>query len=226
MTPARRLLPLVLLPLAAAAAEDGFTSLFDGESIADWTKRGGEATYAVEDGAIVGTTRPNTPNTFLCPPKTYGDFELRFEVKCDPALNSGVQLRSAAAGDALPESLSDADRKKAERRTDDDSLTGPQCEIAANGHAGGVWFEGVGGWLLGPNDETANLAYKKDGWNAYRVRCQGDRIRVDINGTTIVDGPDERTGMTAGHLGFQVHGVGKREDPLQVRWRNVEIKEL
>ena len=223
--PVRLLLSLALLPLVAAA-EDGFVPLFDGESIADWSRKGGEATYAVEDGAIVGTTKPNTPNTFLCPPKQYGDFELRFEVKCDPALNSGVQLRSADSSDMLPETLSEEELKKARRRTKDGSLTGPQCEIAANGNAGGVWFEAVGGWLLGPNESVANDVYKKDDWNAYRVRCEGNRILVEINGTVIVDGEDERTGMRSGHLGFQVHGVGKREDPLQVRWRDVEIKEL
>jgi hypothetical protein len=29
-----------------------------------------------------------------------------------------------------------------------------------------------------------------------------------------------------GFIALQVHGVGKKEDPLEVRWRNVRIKEL
>jgi hypothetical protein len=30
----------------------------------------------------------------------------------------------------------------------------------------------------------------------------------------------------AGIIALQVHGVGKREDALEVRWRNLRIKEL
>ena len=37
---------------------------------------------------------PNTPNSFLCTEKEYGDFVLELEFKVDPALNSGVQVRS------------------------------------------------------------------------------------------------------------------------------------
>ena len=228
----RRVVPLLLAPLLLAvspqkdAVEEGFTPLFDGKSIDDWDKKGGEATYEVEDGMIVGTTKPRTPNTFLSPPKQYGNFELRFEVKCDPALNSGVQIRSADSNEMVPESLSDEDRKRAQNTVKSGTLCGPQVEIASNGHAGGVWFEGVGGWLLGPNEDAANGAYKKDGWNSYRVVCEGDKILVEINGTVISDGEENRTKMESGHLGFQVHGVGAREEPLQVRWRNIRIREI
>jgi hypothetical protein len=29
-----------------------------------------------------------------------------------------------------------------------------------------------------------------------------------------------------GLIALQVHGVGKREEPLEVRWRNIRIQEL
>ena len=78
-------------------AEAGeWVTLFNGKDIEGWEQKGGEATYKVKDGCIVGTTKPRTPNSFLCPPNSYGDFELTFEVKCDAALNSGVQIRSAS----------------------------------------------------------------------------------------------------------------------------------
>ena len=48
----------------------------------------------VEDGVIVGTTAEGSPNSFLCTKKEYGDFVLEFETQNDPALNSGVQIRS------------------------------------------------------------------------------------------------------------------------------------
>ena len=137
-----------------SAAE--WNTIFNGKDIKGWEKKGGEADYRVEDGCIVGTTKPKTPNTFLCPPKKYGNFELIFEVKCDPALNSGVQIRSISSTDEFPAGLSEADVMKAKGKTDGKSLIGPQVEIAANGNAAGVWFEGVGGWLLAHKKEIGN----------------------------------------------------------------------
>lgn len=203
-----------------------WTTLFNGKDIKGWEKKGGEASYKVEDGCIVGTTKPRTPNTFLCPPKSFADFELTFEVQCDPALNSGVQIRSISSIDEIPAGLSDKDVARAKARASTGSLLGPQVEIAANGNAAGVWFEGVGGWLLDPKPEVANKAYKKDGWNKYRVVAKGETIRVWINGTKISDGKDTRSHLKSGRLGFQVHGVGQRTEPLSVRWKNIRIRSI
>lgn len=208
----------------ANAAE--WTTLFNGKDIKGWEKKGGEASYQVEDGCIVGTTKPNTPNTFLCPPKSYSDFELTFEVKCDPALNSGVQIRSISSADEIPAGLSEKDAAKAKKKADGKSLFGPQVEIAANGNAAGVWFEGVGGWLLAPKPEVTNKVYKDDGWNKYRVLAKGETIQVWVNGTLISDGKDTRTHFTKGRLGFQVHGVGQKTEPLSVRWKKIMIREV
>ena len=203
-----------------------WVKLFNGKDIRGWEKKGGAATYKVEGGCIVGTTKPNTPNTFLCPPKKYADFELTFEVKCDPALNSGVQIRSISDAEDVPSGLSGKDAVKAKKKADGKSLFGPQVEIAANGNAAAVWFEGVGGWLLDPKPAITNKVYKKQGWNSYRVLAKGQHIQVWVNGTKISDGKDTRTHFTKGRLGFQVHGVGGRKDPLSVRWKNIQIREV
>jgi len=213
-------------PFGKSASAGEWATIFNGKDIDGWEKKGGEAAFKVEDGCIVGTTKPNTPNSFLCPPKKYGDFELTFDVKCDPALNSGVQIRSISNADEIPAGLSEEDAVKAERRTDGKSLFGPQVEIAANGNAAAVWFEGVGGWLLAPKRDTTNKVYKKDGWNNYRVLAKSERIQVWVNGTLISDGKDTRTHFTKGRLGFQVHGVGKKTELLSVRWKNIKIREV
>ncbi len=54
----------------------------------------GNATYEVEDGIITGTTVADTPNTFLTTNEMYGDFIFEIEVKVDPVVNSGIQIRS------------------------------------------------------------------------------------------------------------------------------------
>lgn len=175
---------------------------------------------------IVGTTKPNTPNTFICPDKKFSDFELTFDVKCDPALNSGVQIRSNGSAEDNPADTSEKGRKKAMDRVKGGSLFGPQFEIAANGNAGGVWFEAVVGWLLEPKPEIVNKAYKKNGWNSYRILAKGTQIQVWINDVKISDAQEIRTKMAKGFFDFQAHGIGKRTDTYQVRRKNIEMREL
>jgi hypothetical protein len=57
-----------LEPVAAgvASGDEGWVPLFDGKTLDGWAAKGGSATYAVEDGAIVGTTVEGSPNAFLC----------------------------------------------------------------------------------------------------------------------------------------------------------------
>jgi len=74
------LLALVLasisLPEMSFGAEN-WENLFDGKTLNGWIQRNGKAKYAVEDGMIVGTTVPNTPNSFLCTEKNYTGFYRR-----------------------------------------------------------------------------------------------------------------------------------------------------
>jgi hypothetical protein len=62
---------------------------FNGKDFTGWTKRGGAATYAVEDGVIVGRSAPNTSNTFLTTDNEYGDFILELDFKIDDSTGRG-----------------------------------------------------------------------------------------------------------------------------------------
>src|SRR5687767_13612063 len=93
---------LIVLAMAVIGASvsaedkdaDGWVPLFNGKNLDGWEQRNGTATYRVEGDSIVGKTSEGSPNSFLCTKKEYGDFELKFEVKVDDQLNSGVQFRS------------------------------------------------------------------------------------------------------------------------------------
>ena len=50
---------LIVFCLTATARE--WQSLFDGKTLKGWTKKGGDATYEIRKGAIVGITKPDTP---------------------------------------------------------------------------------------------------------------------------------------------------------------------
>ena len=101
------------------ASDLGWVNLFNGKNLEGWSQKNGTATYRVEGDAIVGKTNEGSPNSFLCTDKLYGDFELKFDVKVDDELNSGVQIRSQTT-DGTPSGR----------------VNGPQVEIAINGSAG------------------------------------------------------------------------------------------
>jgi hypothetical protein len=199
---------LFALP-AARGADDaqGFQPLFDGKTLDGWKQHGGKAKYSVEDGAIVGTSVPDTPNSFLCTEKLFGDFILELEFKVDRELNSGVQVRSEV--------------------NKNDRVFGYQVEIDASARAwsGGIYDEGRRGWLNDlKNNEPARKAFKQDQWNHFRIEAKGDSIKTWLNGVPAADLKDSKT--LRGFVGLQVHGVGKRAEPLHVRWRNIRIKVL
>lgn len=200
---------------AALAADDGWISLFDGKCLDGWTQRNGTATYRVENGTIVGTTTEGSPNSFLCSNKDYSDFELEFEVKVDPQLNSGVQIRSQT------------------KDTPTGRVNGPQVEIEGSGangsESGYVYGEATGRNWLTPKERLIPHKKLKDGeWNKYRIVAKGPRIQTWINGESVEDLTDEPIFQThpKGFLGLQVHGIKKGTGPFEVAWKNIRIREL
>lgn len=190
--------------------DGAWTPLFDGATLAGFTQRGGQASYRVEDGAIVGTTVPNTPNTFLCTDATYADFELELEFKVHPKLNSGVQIRS----NSFPTYKGGV-------------VFGYQVEIdpSERRFSGGIYDEArLGKWIQDlSGNQPARDAFRPDAWNHLRVVARGESMRTWINGVPAADVTDAMT--HAGFIGLQVHSTDSTE-PLEVRWRNLRIRDL
>ena len=211
-------------------ADEPWVPLFDGHTLNGWQQRGGRATYEVSDGAIVGRSVPNTPNSFLCTTRDYRNFELTYEFKCDSELNSGVQIRSVCNEKETLIQLSDGVKTIRAGR-----VHGYQVEIDPNAPTrmwtGGIYDEARRGWLypglLGGDSvqftEIGQSLYKPDAWNHVRVECLDSRIRTWLNGTLRADFEDNLT--PAGFVALLVHGVGARDEPLTVRWRKLMIRE-
>ncbi|QDU87384.1 hypothetical protein Pla175_07430 [Pirellulimonas nuda] len=213
-------------PAATQAGDDGLKPLispkdFHADHFHGWTQRGGKATYHVEGDEIVGTSVPNTPNSFLCSNKLYDDFVLEFDVKIDSGLNSGVQIRS----ECFDEPTTSQGRKIPAGR-----VHGYQVEIdpTPRAYSGGIYDEARRGWLndlKGPEHADARAAFKPAEWNHYRVVAKGDRLQTWINGVPAADLTDDVTGE--GFIALQVHGIGDAAHAgKQVRWKNVKLKEL
>jgi len=195
-------------PEKPTATAPEWRPLFDGESLSGWTRLNGDAEYAVEDGAIVGTTKADTPNSFLATDEIYGDFALELEFLVDPDINSGVQVRSVSRSDYQ-----------------DGRVHGYQVEIdpSERGWTAGVYDEARRGWLypLSLNDK-ARAAFRPGEWNTLYVECIGDRIRTWLNGVAAADLVDAVT--SEGFIALQVHAVDAENVGKTVSWRNIRIK--
>lgn len=197
-------------------APEGFIALFNGKDIENWVKRSGTCTYEVKDGMVTGTTAKGSPNTFLCTPDTYRDFELKFDVLLhDRQLNSGVQIRSHLVN---------------KQNKHGGSIAGPQVEIEKGpGQSGMIWGERVERrWLSPKADQRAHDHFKAGQWNTYHVIAKGNNIKTFINGQAIedVDLPEDYDKKYhQGVIGLQVHSV-KGDPKWKVSWRNIYIKEL
>jgi len=183
--------------------------LISKDNFSGWHTKGGNATYKNENGTIIGTTVANTPNTFLCTNKMYGDFIFEIEYKVDPTMNSGIQIRS----NSLPYYR-------------DGMVHGYQIEIDPSKRAwsGGVYDEKRRKWLNPLEDNPkAQAAFKQNEWNHYRVEAIGDTIKTWINNVPASYLIDDKT--ASGFIGLQVHSVGKRKESLgkQVMWKNAKI---
>jgi hypothetical protein len=216
------MLLLIVFILGAAADDDGWKLLFNGKDLDGWIQRGGRAKYRVEDGQIVGSSVPNTQNSFLCTQRDYADFILELEFKVDPRLNSGVQIRSHCFD---KNTTFEKNGKKTTIKAG--RVHGYQVEIdpSARAWTGGIYDEGRRGWLNDlKENEAARKAFKPNEWNKFRIECRGDSIKTWINGVPAADLKDSVT--PSGFIALQVHAVGKETQPREVRFRNIRIKEL
>jgi hypothetical protein len=228
------LLILGAAPDGAFAEEVKWTPLFDGKSVDGWIKRGGKATYSVEDGAIVGTSTLKTENTFLCTPRDYGDFILEYEFKVDPRLNSGVQIRSQCFPKATK-----IEWQKTTLMVPANRVHGYQIEIDPDPvknrwWSAGIYEEAARGWLFpgshGGNGKTfgeeGGKIFKQGDWNKVRVEARGASLKTFLNDAPRAAIKDAR--VLSGFIGLQVHGIGNDKDKegTQVRWRNLRIQEI
>lgn len=204
-------------------------ALFDGESLQGW--EGNPDFFRVEDGAIVaGRLMAAIPqNEFLSTEKEYTDFDLRLKAKLvGPGENGGVQFRS--------------------RRVEDSSeMYGYQADI---GFINAGWIKGFSdvaekaegmadearfplwGALYDESRRRIPLAVadpekvanqlKEGEWNELRIRAEGERIRIWLNGELMTDYDENEEVAQRGKLGLQVHSG----PPLEVWYKDIYIVEL
>lgn len=204
-----RIMMVLCLCGAMSVSAQTWESLFNGKNLNGWKRLNGKAEYKVENNAIVGYTKVNTPNTFLVTKKNYGDFILELEFKVDDAMNSGIQFRS--------ESKKDYQKGR---------VHGYQYEIDPSKRAwsGGVYDEARRNWIYPlTKNPKAQIAFKSGAWNKVRIECLGNSIRTWLNGVACANLWDDAT--PSGFIALQVHTIGDDESMAgkTVAWRDIRI---
>ncbi len=202
------LLFLLIAGLAAVVPSFGdeppFRPLFDGKTFNGW--EGNLKVFRIEDGAIVGgNLKKGLPeNEFLCTTKEYPNFELTMQFKIlGKGANAGVQIRT----------------KRVPNSTE---VIGYQADLA-EGLWGCLWEEGGRYWLAGPKKSEIGKPVKRQDWNDYRIRCQGNHVEIWINNVKTTDYYEKSDkALSTGVIGLQIHSG----PPSEAWYRNVMIKEL
>jgi len=207
MTSPRLTLLLSLALTLSAIAESA--PLFDGKTFTGW-EGDTENTWRIEDGALVAGSleKKQEKNNFLATTKTYGDFELTLKWKLEGTegfVNGGVQFRTG-------------------RIPNHHEVSGYQADLG-KGYDGALYDESRRKKILAkPTPEVLAKAQKPVGeWNDYRIRAEGPRIQIWLNGIQTVDYTETEPNIaTSGIIAVQIHGNATSI----VRYKDLIIDEL
>jgi 3-keto-disaccharide hydrolase len=177
--------------------------LFNGKDLDGWV--GHENLWSVQDGVIVAkNTEPIKVSTYLLTKRKFSDFRITCTVKLvQSEMHSGV----AFWGRNAPEQ-------------------GDKYTYA--GHL--VMFPS--GWgmydlfgregRLGVDGAPAKKVGKQHDWNDLEILAQGNRVRVAVNGTQVVDWRDpEPDRIKEGPIGLQLHS---NTVPQEVHFKNLVLE--
>ena len=198
-----------------------FRPIFNGRDFAGWSQQDGY--FSVRDGVITGESTAD----HLCKPNHHlvytaeelSDFELRAEFRLTKGANSGIQLR------CKPQFIGD---------------NGYQADMNGGGNYVGFLYhpkqhligERGADVVIDASDkkqvtrfaDSAELQklYRVEQWNDIRVKVEGRKITVWINGvrTTSVEDPRERFFPAKGHIALQLH----QGPPMKVEFRNLRLR--
>lgn len=195
--------------LRGSDADKKFTSLFNGRDLSGW--QGAAENYEIRDGAIVCK---EGKGGVLYASESYGDFQARLEFKLPPGGNNGLAIRYPGEGDAA---------------------YGGMCELQVIDNTAEKYAEldtrqyHASAYGMVP----AQRGYLRPvgQWNYQEVTVRGPTIKVELNGTVILDAdlstvsdymadsPHPGKDRAEGYFGFAGHN-----DP--VMFRAIAIRKL
>ncbi|QDU79092.1 hypothetical protein Pla110_07960 [Polystyrenella longa] len=211
-------LSLLVLSALASAGEEDFVKLFDGGDLSAWHHEGADGIqtenitgYVVEDGIL----RCGPGGKYLLTPDKYEDFVFRLDYRLPEGGNNGVGIRTTIPGNPA------FDGMEIQLLDDTAEKYNALADYQYNGSVYGILPAKRG--HLKPLGE----------WNEMEITAIGSKVKVVLNGTTIVDGDiveatkngpldkREHPGLLneTGHIVLCGHG-----DPVE--FRNIRVKRI
>ncbi|WP_422080795.1 3-keto-disaccharide hydrolase [Ulvibacterium sp.] len=195
------------------SVDEGFTNLFDGENLDGWV--GNKESYRAQDGMIIVDPNGGGSGGNLFTKDEYSDFIFRFEFQLTPGANNGLGIHAPLEGDA--------------------AYTGKELQILDNTAEKYAELQPYQyhGSVYGVIPAKRGFLRPVGEWNQQEVIVRGSSIKINLNGTAIVDSDfleaskngtmdkKDHPGLkrSKGHIGFLGHGD-------VVRFRNIRIKDL
>ena len=177
---------------------DGAVKLFNGKDLTGW-ETSGDAKWVVEDGLLIGTQGENNAPGDLFTTETYTDFVAYLAYRVEWPCNSGLWFRYQSPRIAYQADILE--------------YKDPEC------YSGTLYCPGK--MFLAMNEDKTLV--NREGWNAIKVRAEGDHLQVWINGHQVADVHDDTT--DSGKFGFQIH-PGDQFGPMKIVVRELLLKEL
>lgn len=199
--------------LTVSEQTEGFTALFNGKNLDGWV--GNKTDYKVDNGEILVDPTGGGGSGNLYTEKEYADFAYRFEFQLTPGANNGIGIRTPLEGDA--------------------AYVGMEIQVLDNTASiyANLQKYQYHGSVYGVIPARREFLKPIGEWNEEEIWIQGNRIKVTLNGTVIVDGDiaeaskdgtidhNDHPGLknAKGHIGFLGHGS-------ILRFRNIRIRVL
>jgi hypothetical protein len=175
--------------------------LFNGKDLEGW--EGHENLWSVKDGVIVAKNKDEIKvSTYLLTKRNFTDFRLTSKVKLvESEMHSGI----AFWGRIAPE------------RNDKYTYAGHLVMFPSNW--GMYDLYGRNGLPVDP--APAKKVGKQHDWNDLEILAQGNRVRVAVNGTQVIDWYDpEPDRIKEGPIGLQLHS---NRVPQEVHFKDLTL---
>lgn len=192
--------------------KEGFSLLFDGTNINQWT--GNKAGYLIQEGALV-VNPENGSGGNLYTNEEYSDFIYRFDFQLTPGANNGIGIHAPLEGDA--------------------AYLGMEVQVLDSEHPMYAELQPYQyhGSVYGVIPAKRGFLKPTGEWNNEEIIVKGTNIKVTLNGNVIVDGDYALASKNGtidhkmhpgllnktGHIGFLGHGD-------IVRYQNMRIKRI
>jgi len=172
------LLLATLAAIPAPCADEGWISMFDGQSLDGWKANEKPESWSAKDGAIVGD---GDASHLFWMKEECANCEFKAMVKISDGGNSGMYFRTAF-GPGFPK--------------------GYEAQVNST-HHDPVKTGSLYGFV-----KILDMLVPPDTWFTQHIIADGNHIQIFVNDKKVVDFVDEKNTYTNGYLALQQHNKG------------------